>query len=74
MKNYIIPFVLFIGLHFSVLAQNQPDQASEKEVYELSMNKWKWMAEKDITLQIAMLQNILKVIISNNRRFKCSKV
>ncbi|WP_144603534.1 nuclear transport factor 2 family protein [Algoriphagus algorifonticola] len=49
MKNYIIPFVLFIGLHFSVLAQNQPEQSSEKEVYELSMNKWKWMAEKDIS-------------------------
>ena len=58
MKNYIIPFVLFIGLHFSVLAQNQPDQASEKEVYELSMNKWKWMAEKDITQLKPLFQTL----------------
>ena len=32
------------------------------------------VVEKAITLLVAMLQNILNVIISNNQRFKYSKV
>lgn len=44
MKRHLFLIALLLFSASTVFSQS----ATEKEVYELSMNKWKWMADKDI--------------------------
>ncbi|GMQ23360.1 hypothetical protein Aoki45_00420 [Algoriphagus sp. oki45] len=44
MKRHLFLIALLLFSAGTAIAQS----STEKEVYELSMNKWKWMAEKDV--------------------------
>lgn len=49
MKSFLLTILIFTYLAFPNLAQTHPKSDTEKEIFQLSMDKWKWMADKDIS-------------------------
>ncbi|MFC0263294.1 nuclear transport factor 2 family protein [Fontibacter flavus] len=49
MKSFLLTILFFIYLAFPNHAQTHPKSDTEKEVVQLSMDKWQWMADKDIS-------------------------
>lgn len=49
MKSFLLTILFFVYLAFPNHAQTHPKSDTEKEVIQLSMDKWQWMADKDIS-------------------------
>lgn len=59
MKNLVTIALLFFSLGISCLAQTSE---TEKEVIQLSMDKWDWMSEKDIPKLTALFHPEAKFV------------
>lgn len=49
MKSFLLTILFFLYLSFPNHAQTHPNSDTEKEVIQLSMDKWQWMADKDVS-------------------------
>lgn len=49
MKSFLLTILFYLYLSFPNHAQTHPKSDTEKEIFQLSMDKWKWMADKDIS-------------------------
>ena len=48
MKSYLLTIFLFAYLAIPIFAQTESLRNTEKEIIQLSTDKWQWMADKDI--------------------------
>jgi len=48
MKSFLLTICLFASLALPIKAQTESFSNIEKEIIQLSMDKWQWMADKDI--------------------------
>jgi len=48
MKPFLLTICLFAYLALPIKAQTESFSNIEKEIIQLSMDKWQWMADKDI--------------------------
>lgn len=49
MKSFLLTILFFVYFSFPNPAQTHPKSDTEKEVIQLSMDKWQWMADKDVS-------------------------
>jgi ketosteroid isomerase-like protein len=49
MKSFLLTILFLAYLSFPIHAQTDHKSDTEKEIIQLSMDKWQWMADKDIS-------------------------